>query len=1447
MVFKLLQYEGNLLQAPGGGYLGTSTTEIQFVPFITLTLTDEGNDVRATMGVPPESCVAYRLQFNGTVNGLPHDPHVFQINDVTQGSRIIGTKDEVYGPFIGNNRPYETNAAMVDDAGEVNPIGQIVSQPRGPTAPVYSARTGDADGQIVVRLLTAPTSSGDGPAVGDGLGGAMSFQISIDGALPPTDYGTLGAIPAEYIISDLEPGTQVVVMARCMAYRSGDFGPPVTVTVKETVVVGDPPVDLGLMTPQTLTTGDSWTIDWDSYFSGADLYTVQAGITGGVSGGGLRNDTYTVASLPTGNFTVQIKAQNLYGSVISSWDIEVEVAVVMPSVKTEPDDIIVTVGESVNLSLPELFNGTTPLTFSCAQADANFGIVSGVFKNLVALASPLVSKNYTIRATNAAGFAEFTIAVEVTVIRPDKLTTTGASPDVEIIESLNRYTSPDYRYPVTVLNVFQRAVYWSTTTPDANDVIPATNYEPLALSAPTGPANGPWAYISNYVAATRTVTIAWFSGVGAITIDWGDSSSTANAPMPSSHLYSSAGTKTITVTDSATPTPQVATIVLITSSQEDTEYQPYMKDPGKAGVFSPTRRDFSVYGVSEATRATNYRVAFLDTVQGVLSHWSDPITVPAVVVPPPPTTVKVYQSVMSTKATKAAGLVGNPGMQFQRCIFRNRGVNDASKRTHVFTMQDENRVWFSADDGRTWGPLPMVGMWGSKAVGGYANSDENLLICVVHGWSALDGGIHVSRDWGKTCKRLSTARGGSQKFQAVTNGQRGHRVPINGCDRRKQKAAAPFLTDAERPIWFVENAHATPNSNLSDIENVYLWKSDDGGDSVSLVTTLPKAKYVSGGAGIYRVTACPNGDVIFSGKKGAFLNKISGTGTYDWANPDTLSSLEIIHVHLFGGDHDSPCGAYMAATSGVGGIWISSNVRTDAFTKPNGNAGLGTSPQMTAFEIWPGSTGGNSDRMLAARVDGANPFLSTDGGRNWNTCNNTPLDGEDSSLAWRYQYKADNTGCHNNFSVSLVDTTKVLAHNKQTIAYSINSGNAFVGNYPRFFDGSHTHGRGESRTNWLEQAVIQQDRCFQPSDDGLVSIINQFELTSDYVIPNPDGAGNTTLGAKITQYGGGSAGNTSGNGVVVCPGGRYIAFYRKGDVGGVPVLISGLNGSNGTASSVVPKNYGITEARIQFWHPTVADQVYVGRFSITGLNTNNPTFTDHKVNTAVKETIGYSYTGTPKEWRTYWTGKSKTENQIFVSTNQAGTGLTTLFSALPDFNHFAIIADPFTKNQLLYVRRNDPLKIRLLKPNVGGTDWSDTVACDMEVQIKAECVKRGVPSGQVQLSTNQSVSMIIADHNMPGLFYCANGGFDDQDTCAGFLWRSFDYGSSWECITAHAPVTAWDIDVSQLTGNFIGFSSMGTWVWAVPDSYPAMPDRNKMFTALETFYDTVNVYPPVFG
>lgn len=791
-----------------------------------------------------------------------------------------------------------------------------------------------------------------------------------------------------------------------------------------------------------------------------------------------------------------------------------------------------------------------------------------------------------------------------------------------------------------------------------------------------------------------------------------------------------------------------------------------------------------------------------------------------------------------------AGLVGNYGIQFQRVITWNEGTADAGKRGWIVTGQDENGVRVSYDYGATWTLPRLSGMFCSKIAGLLLNTDDNLFVAMggmfgeqefgtlpdVYGVYVGDASllratrVEITRPVGPG---PNAAGGGKRAFTNVNYAGNSVIRSSNFLARRPQTGG---LSDAQRPIWALEQVRTADATSFTFIG---LFKSTDSGASFSFVRELPADTYASGKNGIYHILAARNGDVVLLGEAGLWLSQDQGL-TFAKMHPAS-GNIDISSGVFFGGDANTPSGMRIGvhSASASGGVWESTNIRTTAFTKLTGSAGLPAN-----YSVWHlGASPVNPDR-LAVCSDVTNPtappYLSTDGGRSFTPVTEKVGTGDEQ---WRYVVRRGHAGFH----FCPTDEFVCVIPTFQTMARSLNGGLTSDGDLAAGFDGLHAKGNGfDALTgDWRKILRVCQDSWVNTSADGM-----------HWIAANGLGTGNNAFRSALNAAGAGSNGYVSGAGGVIAPNNRIIAAANC-NAGGQPniMVILDLDPAGQTTTYHIATPQMKSRASHSRRSPKNADVAFVGRWAISNLGAGNPAdvvFTDHSSHEIFDCFLDSDGSTLISYWANVTSGGSDDGTAIYRSTHDTGSNnQSTPWYSLPSssFGDSAICADHFNPERVLYVRNDNREVIRQIRRD--GTELKDEVLLDgggnpVNLGDRIRAVLAAENPGVTVPARATSITQLIADPNKAGVFYAIAGMHGMPN-----WWRTVDDGKTWTNISGNAPRTLWTGVIHPMTGELMGFGSMGEHIHRSPPDYPALPNRDALSNQLQAYFDAAP--PTVFA
>lgn len=192
--------------------------------------------------------------------------------------------------------------------------------------------------------------------------------------------------------------------------------------------------------------------------------------------------------------------------------------------------------------------------------------------------------------------------------------------------------------------------------------------------------------------------------------------------------------------------------------------------------------------------------------------------------------------------------------------------------------------------------------------------------------------------------------------------------------------------------------------------------------------------------------------------------------------------------------------------------------------------------------------------------------------------------------------------------------------------------------------------------------------------------------------------------------------------------------------------------------------------------------------------------------------------------------------KIYRSTDDTGSNnqTTPWFSVTSPFDERAICADHFNSERVLYVANNAPDVIREIK-RLGGELKDDVLrdengkTVNLRTKILAVLASEDpaitVPTGAT------AIRQLLADPNQRGVYYAIAGLHGMPN-----WWRTVDDGVTWTNISGEAPRTMWKGGIHPMTGEVMGFTSVGEYIHRSPAIYPALPDRDALSDQLLDYY-----------
>jgi len=789
-----------------------------------------------------------------------------------------------------------------------------------------------------------------------------------------------------------------------------------------------------------------------------------------------------------------------------------------------------------------------------------------------------------------------------------------------------------------------------------------------------------------------------------------------------------------------------------------------------------------------------------------------------------------------------AGVIGNRGLQFQRVFTWNQGTSDSDKRGWFLSGQDENSVRLSKDYGATWGFPQLTGLFCSSMAGLYLNTDDDIFVAVGDSQNKADNftgyaGLYVGDGSLLSARRQLLTRNGVPAFDSVMSGNAADQN-INCIGRRPQTGGLSF---AERPIIVIEQAR-----EAARVTALYVWTSADNGKTWQMVRELPLHDYYTGSkSAIFHVLVAPNGDVLLLSQTGVFLTQDLFATAPKKIYP--ASGNQIVNSgYFFGGSATTPSGARIGIyQKDPGGVFVTSDVRavatTAPFVKPNGNAGLPAD-----YRVWHlGGSPMNPDR-LAVCTDGQPPYLSTDGGKTFTKIEEIPGAGDDGG---RYNVRGKIANGHAGFHFCPTDEMKCVIPTLQTMSRSIDGARTSDGRLVAFFDGMHSKGFGFDPTDYRMIGRSNQDTGLNLSRDGMHWVRPTGTANGTPYKAVINGEKVSTFGEAIKAAGGGNMPFISGSGMCFAHiNERVIGFFNKNTAtySNIPVIME-KPGAGELYQTLLVKELPASRCTNSRPSPKDATVSFVGRWAISNLDAPaiaDIVFTDHDGH----ELIDCFRQGNTlvSYWGNFKVGgklESATGNEIYRSEADLGDSNQTVawHVTVGRYPARAICADPHEPERILYVSTKNLHTIREVR-RVNGKSQDTELVNLRTMRGGLEDTLRAEAGRDVPLPSEMPIQQLLSDPNQPGLFYAIIGRHGMPN-----WWMSIDGGTTWSNISGNAPRTAWTAALQPLTGELLGFSSIGEHVHRSPANYPALPNRDAYTIQLKTYFARADAKPPIMA
>ncbi|OQC40570.1 MAG: hypothetical protein BWX64_01443 [Acidobacteria bacterium ADurb.Bin051] len=1453
MVKLLIDSAGRVVGSPEAGFLcGYDSGALNAVDWGEILVSTRNGRIYLTIEKAPEGADFGIFKVTDDVTGAVAHLEEFGLEvgaDIDVGPESVLSDLAAWTPSVAPASEGVDGIILVGEA--TRPTTPVEQAPARPAPPSITPATGAAAGQITITFNAPPPSPGDGATGGDGLGTITGYRYRIDGGAPVSIGNP--AFPTTITVSGLVPDAIVTVDAMTIGgFRDSAWSNPQDVRAKETPVIpGNPPVYKGTIPAQILVAGNSLSLNLAPHFDNSPTsFAIEDGLTGGLISG----TNYVVGTLVQETKTVRIRANNDFGFGIAEFNATVAAAIVAPAWRAAAiPDVIVPIGGTIDVDLNQyLTAGTQPISWSFSPANANVTIdANGRFKNTGPLNSAIALTTLTITASNSAGSPTKQLRFRV-VGR-------AAKPDVVVNRAVYVFGGETWRKPVLRFTDGDDVAagvtgwLWSTRTPDANGVIDPVYYENLILTNSSPREYQPVMTESGRNGNPDTQTVAVNLGADPFTTVNGQTAVTCAATAHGLAVgWLVRFTGHVNFNGITIPSNTGIAITSVPNANSFTFEVAAAASAGGAGgggavVMTPNRRDYSCFSAGE-TRGNNLYIATIDSL-GIVSEWAGALTVPTVTVTPPTGASDIaLPFILRPTGTYNRGgsqppLVGSPGMQFQHAVCWNLGRNDPDKAGYAFFGQDENNCSFTPDYGATTAALNVLGMCGSKIGGIWANSDDNVIaILCGAGFNTGYSGLYISRDWGKTARRMDLS--GWANTQYISEGGR-MSVNQNLIDRRPQRAPDQTqLTHAQRPAYWVEQRHSG-FAATSPVDRVRLWRSTDNFQTAEVVYTFTVGQVASGEYGLYYLKVAPNGDVLVGGRNGVWFsdNADSGSVTFTKIYDGTIRGLAVYGIAATeGGDtfaSNAKSAAYIATQGSIRRTLDAGNV---AFSIPGGqNLPNNTITQVQCAQ-W------NPQRVyctLTISNSSGRGYVSTNGGASFTEVSSSPQDG-DLAGRWGWQQRAAGIYPHP------YDSTKMIGFTSQSFTRSQN-GTSFDGDLTAFWDKTHIKGGiGFHRTDPQQIGIMCQDRGPMTCHDGAESVYATYISRTE---KNPGFSNAVQISEnrdpEIRDYvlaiSGGQGQADTGRLMVPFPNrnDRWLAAWCTdgGAVKAVPVIHTHTSTSNnGTRNYAhhVRNNVGFSYITKQFWSPVEADVYFAGKWVISNWTASNLNQIDF--GSSARECAGYSFVG--GAFRTYWMPQSLDATQIFRSTENRGGGQTSWKSGLASFSTLACAVDVgYANGRVLFSphgqggnaaeRLADSGKIFKVEGNGSGVAGDATLVVNLRTEIKNYLAARGLPTSDAVVPATP-VWQIEANPTAPGVFYASI-------ECCGVppVWEiKFASNGDVTVIPLRGlPLTIMWIRCSQLTGELFVMGSQGTYIFEAPEETPnSLANRNHYTDWLDTFY-----------
>ena len=306
------------------------------------------------------------------------------------GGGVTITSEDIAG--LTNGTAYDFQVRAVNAVGEGTESNTFSATPVQP---------------IIITLPPQPIWSDIPDPYNLTVGDSFSLDLNsyVTGSPMITRNG--GILPAGLSFSNgVLSGTVTMVESRGIRFLATNLGGSENSEWIEISVSADPPPPVPVWSdipdPYTLTIGDSFSLDLNSYVTGSPTITRNGGIlpAGLYFSNGILSGTVTSVESRGIRFT----ATNVSGSVDSEWIeftiVAVPLTMIAPVWSDIPDPYILTVGDSFSLDLNSYVTGSPTITKTGGLIPAGLSFSNGILSGTV---TTVETRGIRFTATNAAG------------------------------------------------------------------------------------------------------------------------------------------------------------------------------------------------------------------------------------------------------------------------------------------------------------------------------------------------------------------------------------------------------------------------------------------------------------------------------------------------------------------------------------------------------------------------------------------------------------------------------------------------------------------------------------------------------------------------------------------------------------------------------------------------------------------------------------------------------------------------------------------------------------------------------------------------------------------------------------------------------------------------------------------------------------------------------------